>query len=80
MEKTGDTINQLAIITDLIEKINIDYISAIIVFNLNEKEFENVYNYTVRKHGESFIPLKSDIKDFSLLMGDTKIIFNKNNV
>lgn len=80
MEKKGDILNQLAIITDLIEKINIDYISSTIIFNLNENEFENVYNYTARKNNDKFVPLKKDINDFILNISDVHIIINKSNV
>lgn len=80
MEKKGDMLNQLAIIADLMEKVNVEYINSTIIFNVNEKEFENVYNYTVRRHGEDFIPLKPDVKDFSLVIGGVKVVFNKNNV
>ena len=80
MEKKGDMLNQLAIIADLMEKLNIDYNDSTIIFNVNEKEFENIYNYTSRKNNDIFIPLKSDINDFMLNIGDISIIFNKNNV
>lgn len=80
MEKKGDALNQLAIIADLIEKVNIDYNSSTIIFNVNEKEFENVYNYTARRNNDTFVPLKKDVKDFTLNIGDVKIIINKNNV
>lgn len=80
MEKKGDMLNQLAIIADLMEKLNIDYNDSTIIFNVNEKEFENIYNYTSRKNNDIFIPLKSDINDFILNIGDISIIFNKNSV
>lgn len=80
MEKKGDTLNQLAIIADLIEKVNIDYINTTIIFNVDEKEFENVYNYTARKNNDTFVPLKKDAKDFILNIGDVRIIINKNSV
>ena len=80
MEKKGEVLNQLAIISDLVEKVNFDFNSATIIFNLNEKEFENVYNYTSRKKGETFVPFKKTVKDFVLNINDVKIIFNKNSV
>lgn len=80
MEKKGDMLNQLAIIADLMEKVNLNYSSSTIIFNVNEKEFENVYNYTARKNKDTFVPLKNDIKDFTLNIGDVRIVINKNNV
>jgi len=79
MEKKGEVLSQLAIIADLIEKVNIDYNTSTLIFNVNEKEFENVYNYMIRRHSDKFVSLKPDINDFSLLMGEVKIIFNKNS-
>lgn len=80
MEKTGETLNQLAIITDLIEKVNFEFVSAKIVFNVNSNEFNNIYNYTARKNGEEFVPLKDSTKNFSININDVQVTFNRNNV
>ena len=40
MEKKGDVLNQLAIISDLLEKINLDTLSTTIIIELNKVEFE----------------------------------------
>ena len=40
MEKKGELLNQLAIISDLLEKINTETISRTIVLELNKEEFE----------------------------------------
>lgn len=79
MEKKGEVLNQLAIITDLIEKVNIDYNSATIVFNVKEDEFRRIYNYTSRKQGEKFVELKDDVKDFSIHISDVHVIINKSS-
>jgi len=80
MEKTGETLNQLAIITDLVEKVNFNFISTKIVFDVKSSEFKNIYNYTSRKTGENFIPLKDNKKTFSIFINDVQITFNKSNV
>jgi hypothetical protein len=80
MEKKGEIINQLAIIVDLIEKVNIDFISSSIEFNVNEKEFTRIYNYTSRKNGEPFIDLDKDVTYFYITISDVIIKINKNNV
>lgn len=80
MEKKGDMLNQLAIITDLIEKVNFAFNTASIVFDVNKKEFNNIYNYTSRKTGDEFVPLKDDAKNFSINISDVQIIINKSNV
>ena len=43
MEKKGDFLNQIAIISDLLEKINAEAESKTIILELNEKEFNRVY-------------------------------------
>jgi hypothetical protein len=80
MEKTGDTLNQLAIICDLVEKVNFDFTSVKISYNVNANEFKNIYNYTSRKTGEEFVPLKETAKTFSININDVQLTFNKNNV
>lgn len=80
MEKKGEIINQLAVIVDLIEKVNINYISSTLEFNVNEKEFIRIYNYTSRKNGESFIDLENDVTDFFITISDIQIKINKNSV
>jgi len=45
MEKKGDLLNQLAIITDLIEKINLNATNSTIVFELNDQDYIDVFSY-----------------------------------
>ena len=40
MEKKGELLNQLAIISDLLEKINTETISRTVVLELNKEEFQ----------------------------------------
>ena len=42
MEKKGELLNQLAIISDLLEKINTETISRTVVLELNKEEFESL--------------------------------------
>lgn len=80
MEKKGEFLNQLAIIADLLEKVNINFMSSTIVFDVSKDEFQNVYNYISRKQGEKFIELRDDIKSFTVNIGETRVIINKSNV
>lgn len=80
MEKKGEILNQLAIITDLIENINIKFDSATIVFNVKDDEFKRIYNYTSRKQGDKFVELREDVKDFSINISDVHVKINKNSV
>ena len=44
MEKKGELLNQLAIISDLLEKLNTNTESKTIVLNLKEEEFLKAFN------------------------------------
>jgi hypothetical protein len=77
MEKKGDIINQIAIISDLVEKMNIDKLSSTIIFDLNGKTFDETFNYFNMKHNNKM--LKPE-KTFSIKIGELDVIFNKNNV
>lgn len=80
MEKKGEILNQLAIISDLVENVNIECVGATITFDVKEKEFINIYNYTSRKNGDVFIPLREDVKSFTIGISNVNIIINKSNV
>jgi len=76
MEKKGDLLNQLAIISDLVEKMNIESESAAIVLELSEKEFLNTFDYINKKQNRrSTKPGNS----FTVRIGFVDIVFNKSN-
>jgi len=77
MEKKGDLLNQLALISDLIEKINMASDSSTIVFTLSEEEFIKTHEYIKKKYGKS---LDKPDETFSIKLGEVEIIFNKNSV
>jgi len=39
MEKKGDLLNQFAIISDLVEKVNMEFENSTMVFELSDNEF-----------------------------------------
>jgi len=49
MEKKGDTFTQLAIISDLLENINIIAVEKKVIFNLASSEFEEIKNLIINK-------------------------------
>ena len=63
MEKKGDLLNQLAIISDLIEKINLENHSSVLN-NLQKKYGENIENVKDK---------------FTLSLGAVDIIFSTNS-
>ena len=58
MEKKGDLLNQLAIISDLLEKMNIDSKSRTIVIEVDEEEFNRIFDSTDDK-----VLIKDEIKE-----------------
>jgi hypothetical protein len=76
MEKKGDLLNQLAIISDLIEKINLTVTNRTIVIELNDIEYVNTFNYINIKQNRTTGNLP---KTFTIKIGMVDIIFNKNN-
>jgi len=77
MEKKGDLLNQLAIISDLLEKVNAEIESQTIVLELNKTEFNKVFKIIEKKYGK-VMEIPTDT--FTINMGVVNIIFNTNNV
>jgi hypothetical protein len=77
MEKKGDLLNQLAIISDLLEKLNANTESKTIVLNLKEEEFLNAFNVIQKKYGRR---IEKPETTFSISIGEVDIVFNMNNV
>jgi hypothetical protein len=77
MEKKGDILNQLAIISDLLEKVNVQVESKTIVFELSKIEYEKVLNTIQKKYGK-----RMDAPDgkFNISIGEVEIVFNMSNV
>ena len=76
MEKRGELINQLAIISDLIENLNTESVNNILTLELKEEAFTNAFNNIQQKYGGKKITPKNT---FSITIGNVDIIFNKNN-
>ena len=77
MEKKGELLNQLAIISDLLEKINTETISRTVVLELNKEEFQKSFELIQKKYGRRMDKPESS---FSISIGGIDIIFNMNNV
>lgn len=77
MEKKGELLNQLAIISDLLEKINTETISRTVILELDKEEFLKSFELIQKKYGR-----KMDRPDgsFSISIGGVDIIFNMSNV
>ena len=77
MEKKGDLFNQLAIISDLIGKCNVDSNNQTIIFELSREEFVRIYKLNQLKAKQSLEVPKTS---FNIKIGVVNIIFNMNNV
>jgi len=77
MERKGDLLNQLAIISDLIEKLSIQTVSSTVVLELSNEEFNYSFDFIQKKYGR-----KMDKPDgsFSITIGFVDLIFNKSSV
>jgi hypothetical protein len=76
MEKKGDVLTQLAIISDLLEKINLDTLSTTIIIELNKVEFEKAFEVFKKKYNRKIEKPKDT---FSITIGNADIVFNTNN-
>lgn len=77
MEKKGDLLNQLAIICDLLEKINSDVKSGTIILEVSNLEFQRIYELVEKKYGKRSEKPKTS---FNITIGEIDIVFNTNNV
>lgn len=76
MEKKDDLLNQLAVISDLIDKLNANVKSPTIAFEVSQLEFEKIFDDIQKKTGrKKEIPKNT----FTISIGNTDIIFNTNN-
>lgn len=77
MEKKGEILNQLATISDLLEKINIKTKSQTLVIEVSQSEFDLIFETVEKKYGKKSEKPKNS---FSLTIGFLDIVFNMNNV
>jgi hypothetical protein len=76
MEKKGEILNQLAIISDLLEKTNMQTKSSTIILELSKVEFERVFELIQKKYGKKIeVPNNS----FTITIGMVDIVFNTSN-
>jgi len=76
MTKKGDLLNQLALITDLVEKLNADMKSNTIIFEVSKLEFDRIYQYIEKKNNRKSVTPKDR---FTITIGVVDIVFSTNN-
>ena len=76
MEKKGDLFNQLAIVSDLLEKCNLTSVSQTVVIEVPKSEFDRIYQMIQSKvRFTSGFPKDT----FNVKIGAVNIIFNMSN-
>lgn len=76
MEKKGDVLNQLAIISDLLENVNVESQSSTVIIELSNQEFESVYLTIQKKYGSKMEKPKDK---FTITIGMVDFVFSKSN-
>lgn len=77
MEKKGELLNQLAIISDLLEKLNAETETRTIILELSEEEFIKTFESIQKKYGRK---IDKPENTFTINIGSVDIIFNTSNV
>lgn len=77
MEKKGDLLNQLALISDLIERIESNTKSNTLIFEVSKVELDRVFDYFEKKYNQR---TKKPENTFSIKIGEIDIVFNTNSV
>jgi len=77
MDKKGELLNQLAIVSDLLERMNSKSISTTLIIEQNHQDFDNTFIEVQKKYG-----IKTEKPDdkFQITIGFVDIIFSKNSV
>lgn len=78
-EKKGNILNQLAIISDLIEKVAFEFNAGTVFYELGEEEYDTVIEYIRTKFDGDEVE-ETDSNTFSILIGDVSFMFSKNSV
>jgi hypothetical protein len=76
MEKKGEILNQLAIISDLIERLNVNTKSNTIVLEVSKSEFDSVFEYIEKKYNRQS---EKPIDKFTITIGKVDIVFSTNS-
>lgn len=76
MEKKGEILNQLAIISDLLEKMNTETLSRTLIIEMSENEFLKIFDIIQKKYGRK---LDKPTDTFTISIGVVDIIFNMSN-
>jgi hypothetical protein len=74
--KKGDILNQLAIISELLEEVNLETKNTSVLIEVRDEEFERVRKLISVKQK---VDLEPDETVFSIVLGDIDFVFSKNS-
>lgn len=77
-DKKGDVLNQLAIISDLLEKVNIEVRNSTVLFEVEPAEYDEVKQYLDSKYDKEID--EEDNGTFAISLGEVIFLFSKNSV
>lgn len=77
-KKKGDILNQLAIISDLLENVNIEAKNSSVLIEVDEKEFDRVKEYLSEK--QTVDENENEDNVFAIIIGEIDFVFSKNSV
>lgn len=77
-DKKGDVLNQLAIISDLLEKVNIEVRNSTVLFEVEPTEYDEVKQYLDSKYDKEID--EEDNGTFAISLGEVIFLFSKNSV
>ena len=78
MEKRGEFLTQIAIISDLLENVNLNAISKTVILDVYKTEFERVK--TLMKNKKAISGDLVDVFKFTIEIGEITIVVSTNNV
>ena len=77
MQKKGELFNQLAIISELLEKLNLEATGQTMILEIPKLEFDRVYKMVQSK--VNFVS-QNPQTTFNIRIGEVNIVFNKSSV
>ena len=76
MEKKGNILTQMAIISDLLENVNMVSENVRVVFDIKDKEYNRVLDYFMKS---AKIKLDKSSDTFNVEIGKVSFVFSKSN-
>lgn len=69
----GDAMNQIGIISDLLERVNLNTKEITVTIELESDDFNELHDRVVKRRGILLMPKKT----FNMMVSGVKFIFNK---